>query len=112
MHLAEQRAEGPCGAEMHEQGNAAAAVTGDRCAVATHEPPASASLVGGDRREQAVRVVVLQRNDGKIEVAIEPDGDPRRPTAEPSAAVVQHHGPLQRSRKTFVRVTHESERMF
>ncbi len=97
VHGAEQLADWPRGAEIQKEGNAAAAIAGDGRAVSAHEPPASASLVGGNRREQAVGFLALERNESEITVAIECDGDPRRPAAELSPAVVEHHGALQRS---------------
>jgi hypothetical protein len=94
-----EQLDGSRGAEIDEEGNAAAAITGDGRAVATHEPPASASLVRRNRCEQALGFLVLERNESEITVAIEPDGDPRRPPAELSPAVVQQHGALQQGRK-------------
>ena len=48
VHGAQQLADWSCGAEIHEESNAAATVAGNRRAVETHEPPASASLVRGN----------------------------------------------------------------
>ena len=94
VHDAEQPADRPRGAEIREEGNAAAAVAGNGRAVSAHEPPAFASLVGGNRREQSVGFRVPEGKESEVTVAIEPDGDPRRPAAELSPAVVEHHGAL------------------
>lgn len=95
MHAPKGPADRPRGADVQKEGNAPAAVAGDGSAVATDEPPASASLVGGNRREQAFGFLVVEGNESQIALAIEPDGDPRRPAAEPSPAVVEHDGARQ-----------------
>ena len=105
VHGAEELAEDPRGGEIREEGNAATAVAGHGRTVETYEPPATASFLGRNRREQAVGVLVLEGNECEITVAIEPDGDPRRPAAELSPAVVQHDRPLQT--RTFGHVVHD-----
>lgn len=109
MDRAEQLADGSGRAEVDEEGNAAAAITGDGRAVAAHEPPAPTSIVRRNRCEQAVGFLVLDRNEREIALAIESDGDPRRPAAELSPAVIQHDGALQRSSRTLDCLFHDDD---
>lgn len=88
---AKQKAERACQAKLGEQHDAAATVAGDRSAVAQDEPPALAPLLLGYPGKQLRGRVVGQREQCKLLSAVDRGDDPRRPAAEPSAAVVEHH---------------------
>ena len=57
-----------------------------------HEAPAVEPFVLGQRREEDVRRLVVERQDSKASSAVEPDDDTRREAAEASAGVVQEDG--------------------
>jgi hypothetical protein len=77
--------------ELDEQEDAPASIARHRCAISEHEPPAFAASSWFDGRQQSVRFVVLERQQRELVVDIEPGDDPRRPAAQPTAAVVEHH---------------------
>ena len=89
----QERAERPGETQLGEQKHAAAAVAWDGRLVWEDEPPARAAQVLGHRREQLGCLVLLEQNERQPFVPIEPGNDPRCPTAEPSAAVVEHYRP-------------------
>jgi hypothetical protein len=68
------------------------AVAGQR-AVAVHEAPARDALVVRERGEERTGSRVVERKH-RESPAVDPDGDPRRPAAEPSARVVEENGPV------------------
>jgi hypothetical protein len=65
----------------------------DERPVAPHEPPAREALLDGERGEESVRRVVVERKERQLLAPVGPGDDPRRPPAEASAGVVQQHGP-------------------
>ena len=78
--------------ELDEQEDAPASIARHRCAVSEHEPPAFAASSRFDGRQQPARLVILERQQRQLVMDVDPGDDPRRPAAQPSAAVVQHHG--------------------
>jgi hypothetical protein len=109
QHAAQQ----PCQAEFGEERDAPSAVAGNRRAVAEDEPPTLSACLVGHRSEQPVGLLIREREQGQLLVAVEFDDDPRRPAAEPSATGVQK----DRSRKagdrraTIVQVLHHWSRL-
>lgn len=75
--------------------DASAPVARHRPAVPKHEPPAFAAPLPGDRGEQLPRFLVREREKGQFLASIERGDDPRRPTAEPSAAGIEEHRPRE-----------------
>lgn len=72
--------------ELGEQRHASAAVAGNRCAVAKHEPPTLTAGFFGDGREELSGLAIGEREEGQLFMAVEPGDDPRRPAAKLSAA--------------------------
>lgn len=82
QHSAERAGQPDLGKERH----APSAVARNECAVAEDEPPTLATLVLGHGREQLAGFLFRQRKQRQLFVPVERGDDPRRPTAELSAA--------------------------
>jgi hypothetical protein len=87
-----QPAEWPGTADLGKEGDAAALVACDWCAIPKHDPPTRAAPLFGNRREQMVGFRVCQRKQRHLLASVKYGDDPRRPAAELSAAVVEQHG--------------------
>ena len=82
--------------EFAKEHDAATAVAGDWGAVPEDEPPAFAVLLLRHRGEQLLGVRVGEPNQCQRLAPVERGDDPRRPTAESSAARVQQYRALER----------------
>jgi hypothetical protein len=58
----------------------------DRRSIAEHDPPAVGTPLFGNGRQQNGCFRVIERNERQFTLAIKAGDDPRRPSAEPSAA--------------------------
>jgi hypothetical protein len=92
----QQPAERQRHAQLEQQGERAAVVTGDERAVAENEPPAFAPRVLGHAREQRARFLVAEGQQRELASAVEPGDDTRRPPAELSPTRVEQDRPLWR----------------
>ena len=79
--------------ELAEKGDAAAGVALDRRAVTQDEPPTLVAGFLGDGHEQGRSFLISERQEGQLLAAVELDGEPRRPSTEPSGARVEMHRP-------------------
>jgi hypothetical protein len=91
LECSERTSHRPRQPEFGQEHNAAAGVTCNRSPVTENEPPAFEPGIFGDACEQAAGLLVVQRKQRQLFVSVEPDGDPRRPPAELSGAVIEHH---------------------
>ena len=91
--------------KLGEQHDAASPVARDGAAVGQNEPPALAALLLGDSGKQLPGRVVVQRQQCHLGTSVDPGDDPRRPAAEPSPAVVQHHWARERHGGTMTRAS-------
>ncbi len=71
--------------------DACAPVSRDRCAIAENEPPTFAAFFLGDRREQEAGLLIRERKQRQFLTSVKRDDDPRRTTAESSAAGVEQN---------------------
>ena len=78
--------------ELREQHYAPAAVPGNRPSVTKDEPPALSALLLGHGGQQPAGFRVPERKEGELLAPVERGGDPRRPAAEPSPAVIEENG--------------------
>ncbi len=77
--------------QLAQERDAAAAVAAEQRPVAEDEPPALAALLRPDSEEQRRGLGVRERQQRELVAPVERGGDPRRPAAEPSAAVVEQN---------------------
>ena len=87
-----QSAEWPGESNLGKECNASAPIACDKCAIPKHDPPTRAAPLFGNCREQTVGFRVCQRKQRQLLAAVDYGDDPRRPAADLSAAVVEHHG--------------------
>jgi hypothetical protein len=78
--------------DFGQERDAAPVVTGDRGSVADNEPPAFEPGVFGHACEQTTGLSIRKGKNRHFFVSVESDDDTRRPPAELSGAVVEHHG--------------------
>lgn len=79
--------------DLSEEHEAATVVASDWSSVAEHEPPAFAALFLGDQGEKTARPLVCEGEQCEFLASVKRGDDPRRPTAEPSAAGIEQNGP-------------------
>jgi hypothetical protein len=82
----------PRQADFGQERDAAPGVTGDRGSVADNEPPAFEPGVFGHACEETTGLLIRKGKNRDFVVSVEPDDDTRRPPAELSGAVIEHHG--------------------
>lgn len=78
--------------DFGQEHDAASGVTGDRGPVADNEPPAFEPGVFGHACEQTTGLLIRKGKNRDFFVSVESDDDTRRPSAELSGAVIEHHG--------------------
>jgi hypothetical protein len=91
----EPAAEPPREPDLREQLHGPAGSQPHRCPVAVDEPGALVPHGLRHRREQPGDLGVGERQQRELILPVEPGDDPRRPTAEASAVVVEQDGALQ-----------------
>jgi hypothetical protein len=82
-------AQPPSQAEFGQECDATSSVACERRAVAEDEPPTLSARLLGHGSEEAAGVVVVEREQSQLLVAVKVDDEPRRPAAELSATGVQ-----------------------
>jgi hypothetical protein len=97
-------AEWPGELEFRKEHHSTTTIAGDCGAVPQDEPPTFAVLFLRHRGEQLLSVLVGEPNQRQRLAAVERGDDPRRPTAEPSAAGVQQYRAPERSVGRLARV--------
>ncbi len=85
--MAERSSELDSGKEHY----ACAPVSRHRCAIAENEPPTFATSFLGDRCEQEAGLLIRERKQRQFLTSVKRGDDPRRPTAESSAAGVEQN---------------------
>ncbi len=81
--------------ELGEQHDAPTPVARDWPPIAGDEPPTFGAPFLRHRGEQAPGLLIGERKQGQFFTSIKRGDDPRRPTAEPSAAGIEQNGPLE-----------------
>jgi hypothetical protein len=77
--------------DLDKQRNGATPITSDWCAIPADEPPTLLPSFFWHRGEQAPRLLIGERKKCERLPAVERGDDPRRPTAEPSAAGIEQN---------------------
>jgi hypothetical protein len=104
---ASQRAGQP---DLGEERNAAASVACDRRSVTQDEPPAFAARFRGDACEQVPGLVIRERQQPQLLVAVEPGDDTRRPPAELSGTRIDQNRAREARKPHFGRTRPSSHR--
>ena len=77
--------------DLSKEHQASTPVARDWRAIAEYEPPTLAPPFIWQRSEQAPRLLFRERKQCEFLASVECDDDPRRPTAEPSAAGIEQN---------------------
>ena len=92
MDCPERPSHRPRQTDFDQERDAAPGVTGDRGSVADNEPPAFEPGVFGHACEETTGLLIRKGKNRDFVVSVEPDDDTRRPLAELSGSVIEHHG--------------------
>jgi hypothetical protein len=77
--------------DLGNEHDAPTPVARDWRAIAEYEPPTFAAPFVWHRGEEATRLLIRERKQCEFLASVERSDDPRRPTAEPSAAGIEQH---------------------
>lgn len=89
--------------DLGQEHQAPAVIARDRGTIAEHEPPALAALVLGYPSEQSGGFLVGERQQRQLVPSVERGDDPRRPSAELSAAGIKEDRARQVTRARYAR---------